>query len=423
MTFKLPKTPNLEKMEENTEKIAEKMNKANEMYDNAESAQVAKLQERKEKSFVPKLNQEIIPSLSYPEYNLFTKRLSYMSESGKRTDLDYNAIFYRGHHIAFRHKNFYPYPHEQVLQTIDPQLEELGLINRRPSKEQSTFRMAYGKNKYADVESNFKSVGGVRVPVSGQVRANYVFKAQEDKFDVTGNGDFVIFGATLENGIDGHLSLRIIPFSEREVCTNGMTHQASAIEISENIVSRLRNSNADIDFEKDLAMKGLKEIMEKSKNFDDLTHAIKNERQVHLKKFPTAWVRSRMYLVKESANDFKESYRKMTDMIITQKQAEQLARAMPKRMLDKLGQSDADKPSRKKIGKWMDVKTETVEERINGEMVQKEKTIVNLVPNTNQWDAFNDMTWDLTHNGRAFASRSKHYHSLDTILVPRVRRQ
>lgn len=406
----IPKPVNLKTMEENTEKIAEKMNQINQNYWNDEPNQVAKLQERKEKSFIPILSQEINKQNSYPEYNLFTKKLSYITESGKKSYIDYNAIFYRGHHIAFRHKNFYPYPHEQILETIDPQLEELGLINRIPAKEQSSFRMAYGKNKYADVESNFKSVDGVKLQIGSQIRANYTFKAQEDKFDVTGNGDFVIFGATIENGIDGHLSLRIIPFSEREVCTNGMTHQASAMEISENIVQKLRNKNADVNFEKDLALKGLQEIMEKSKNFDDLSHAIKNERQTHLKKFPTAWVRSRIYLVKESANDFKESYRKMTDMIITQKQAEQLAKVMPKRMLDNL--------------EWMNVREEIVEERINGEMVQKEKTIVNLVPNTNQWNAFNDMTFDLTHNARAFASRTKHYHSLDTILVPRgVKRQ
>lgn len=393
----------------NLNEMGEKITQANQkMRDqNLESNRVRKLAERAEKDFVPKFVEKM--RQSWAEYNLHSKDMYFTTAEGSRVPTEYQGIFYRGKFIAFRHKNYHVYPHEQVFQTCDPVLKELGLVMKNPPKEQSGFSMAYGKEQFAKVESNFKNVTDeksgkrVRVQIAGQIRATYVFDGRDEKFDVTGDGKNVVqFGVELENGIDGHMALRMSPYSFRQVCENGMMHKASVMEISESIMQNLRNENKDV-FSSEKIMQQVGEIMQGAKTFDEIAHKIKNERMTHLQSYPTNWIRARLYLINEQKDLFKQRYREMTELITSQRQAELLVKTMPKRMIDELD--------------WLEVKEREVDETINGQVVSKTVKDVIIPKPTTQWDAFNSITFDLTHKARAFQSRSTHYGNLDKILV------
>ncbi len=330
---------------------------------------------------------------SWEDYDLHTKSVIL---DGKPTGQQ--AIVYKGNFISFRSKNYKVFPHEDLFATIDPIMEELGAEPHNRNTKDS-FTMVYGKNKQANIEANHKTFNGKKYYIGSQVRANYTFK--DEKFDVTGDGDIVEFGTTIENAIDGSMSMKIMPYSLRQVCSNGMMHRSSVVSISESIIANLLKKHGDLNSERLKAQ--MDSIMETSKSFDDLMHRVKSDRMTHLTKIPKEWITSRIYLMKESAQMFKERYRQMTEMIVTQEQAEAIARRLPVKIVDNLD--------------WLDVKSHKVDTVINGE-----KQVVNhkdvTLKNITQWNAFNDITEPLTHDtGRAFYPKSEAYNALDRILV------
>lgn len=332
----------------------------------------------------------------WPEYNLRTDNVFF-----KGVPTNMQAITYQGNFIAFRSKDYYVFPHEDIFVTLDPVMDA---INGKPMTEhiskEHRISMHYGQNKKIDVEADWKKTNGRSVNHGSKIRTAYVFEGE--KFDVTGYGDIVQFGANLTNAIDGQGSLSISPFSYRQVCKNGMMHLSTVTNISENIIKNLLTKKEGLD-QVEAINTHVRNIMETSKSFDDLISKIKNERMSHLTKIPLEWITSRVYLIKESVTVFKQKYRQMTELLVSQKQAELIAKKMPKRLVDGL--------------EWMQVKD--IDEEIKTQtgmqhVVRKEVTIKSP---TKQWTAFNDITHDLTHIERAFTSKANSYKDLDKILV------
>lgn len=326
----------------------------------------------------------------WKDYDLQTHAVSFQ---GVPTSLQ--AIIYKGQFIAFRSKNYKVFPHEDIFATLDPIMGELGMKNEaRHLNKSNTFSLAYGKNKAAKVEASATFFNGKKVYNGSKLTASYTFG---NKFDVTGDGDYVNFGATISNALDGTMSLRISPFSLRQVCSNGMMHNATVVEIAESILQKMRNKNEASTNE--LITEHVSKIMDEAKSFDDLIGKLKQERMSHVTKIPVEWITSRVYLIKESVTLFKQRYREMTKLYMTQKKAEEIAAIMPKRLLDSL--------------EWLDIKKQEVDTP-NGPQVQQ---IVSLKGKPTQWKAFNDMTENLTHTERAFNAKTWSYRQVDKILV------
>jgi len=312
------------------------------------------------------------------------------------------TIIYKGRFIAHRSKDYYVFPHEDIFVTIDP---VMAMLKGEPISEhirnEHRLELVYGQNRKVVAETNWNNFGGKHVNQGARIRATYLFK--DERFDVSGNGDFVTFGATFGNGIDGGMSLQISPFSLRETCTNGMQHAATVVEISEGIMAKMRTKESLETMNQSIIKDHVSRIMEESKSFDDLIAKVKKERMSHLTKIPFEWITSRVFLIKESVSMFRARYREMTELLISQHQAELIAKEMPKRLVEKL--------------EWMQVKDEFEEIKDKDGNVKKVlKQVVKLDP-TKQWKGFNDMTENLTHVERAFQSKTDNYRKLDKILV------
>ena len=331
---------------------------------------------------------------SWPEHDLH----SYNVFHGSRpTNLQ--AIVYKGNFVTFRSKDYYVFPHEDLFAEIHPVMEELGGKIQYSGVQNKSFSMVYGKNHKAELEANYKYFNGKKYYIATQVRANYVF--DDEKFDVTGKGDVVKFGTTIENAIDGTMSMRISPYSFRQICSNGMMHMQSVVQISENILQNMMRKHQTVE-NAPLIQKHMEQVMQDSKSFDDLITKIKKDRMTHMTKIPVEWIRSRIYLIKESVDLFKQRYREMTELFVTQQQAESIAARLPKRLTDAL--------------EWIEVKEEEQDVKVEGKTIKQMRRSVKL-DQTKQWKAFNDITENLTHVERAFQSKAYAYKQLDKILV------
>lgn len=337
------------------------------------------------------------PKQDWHEYDLHTYHVMH---ENRPTDLQ--AIVYKGNFITFRHKNYFVFPHETIFETLDPVLD---YMNGQPLSEhiakQDHFELVYGNNRRVTVEADYRVHNGKHVVRGTTIRSTYLLDT--GKFDVTGDGDIVRFGATLGNSIDGTGSLYISPFSERQVCSNGMMHLATVAQISEGVIANMLKKREGLD---QLAQiqSHIQTIVEESKNIDDVFTRIKKERMSHMTRIPVEWITSRLYLIKESITSFKTRYRQMTEMIVSAEQAEKIDLNLPVRLVDKLD--------------WLEVK------KVDKEIKHRDGSVsivkvpeIKMTHEVSQWKAFNDITEDLTHTARAFDSRTKHYKTVDEILV------
>jgi hypothetical protein len=299
---------------------------------------------------------------TWADYNLHTYDMSF---NGVATNTQ--AIFYQGRFVRFAGKHYHVFPNESLLSVIDPIMEQFK-ARRVGGPEKGGFELVYGKNKSAKFESNYVYQQGEKKYVGTKIRANYVF----DKFDVTGNGDVVEFGVTLANSIGGDMSLQISPYSLRQVCTNGMMHTASVMEISDSVLQNVVKKNPELD--QTLIADQVKEMLDTSRNFEDLMQELKKSKMIHNKEIPVNWITSRILMVRESITDLKKQYREMTNLDLTQIEAEKLARNMPKRLTEKM--------------EWLNIK-EVIEETAGVKTMKQE---VEIVGNPTKWEAFNDHT-------------------------------
>lgn len=325
------------------------------------------------------MNTELaqIPRKSWDQYDLQTYNVM---EGGKQTN--YQAIFYKGNFVRFAGKHYYVYPHEDVLARLDPVCEGLGMT-RVTATPRTNFSMVYGQNQKANVEANFNREGIVATKIS----VNYTW----DEFD-PGDGKPVKFGATMDNTIDGTGAFSLSPYSLRQYCENGMKHLASVVNISNEFIANMVKQKSEvIDAQ-------MKRIQTEAIGFDGMISDLKKLRITHSREMPLEVIAQYLTAIKNNISSLKLRYREMLDLQTLDKQAEHLAKKLPARLLEKLD--------------WI-----TVEDVRN----QKDKVVGRtgkLAKPISQWDAFNSITYELSHNkDRAMSGTNWAYQNLDKILV------
>jgi hypothetical protein len=200
-----------------------------------------------------------------------------------------------------------------------------------------------------------------------------------EEFDITGNNDKVKCGFTFKNSEAGHGAFSVSPFTLRNSCDNRMYHLAHEsilgfgvrIEVEKTLTLQDKVKqivDAKADYSKDI--RGFKKRHSNSLRLEDITKAL--------------------IQIRLGAENVINRYKEMYELKVLQVQAEQIARRFPKFVLETLD--------------WIEY--------------DAKKDVVDFVdPDVLQWDAMNDITKALTHEGKTFAPTLHQYKILDQILV------
>lgn len=318
------------------------------------------------------------PRKSWSQYNLHTFDVKHGVKS-----TNYQAIFYQGNFVRFAGKHYYVYPHEDVLAKLDPICSQLGMTKIHATPR-TNFTMVYGQNQKAEVEANFNREGIIATRIS----ANYTW----DQFD-PGDGKPVQFGATMANTIDGTGAFSLSPYSLREVCSNGMKHLASVVNISNEFIANMVKQKSEvIDAQ-------MKRIQTEAIGFDGMVEDLKKLRITHNRAMPIEVIAQYLSAIKNNVSSLKLRYREMIDLQTLASQAEQIAKKMPVRLLEKLD--------------WL--KVEEIHDKKTDKIIGRTAKLAYPI---SQWNAFNTVTNELSHNkDRAMSSTDYAYAQLDKILV------
>ena len=314
------------------------------------------------------------PRKSWKEYELETFDVLF-----KGQPTSYQAIFYKGNFIRFAGKHYYIYPHEEILEKIIPLLQDCGAEFSKVPKR-NNFSMVYGKNQKVEVEANTNHRTGDVIATSMSVP--FIWEKDYDP----GDGYPMNFGGILGNTLDGTGAFYIAPYSERMVCTNGMKHMGSITEISTSFVKEMNKQKPQL-------LLDTKKVFSEAEDLDSAMKDLSKMRIRHTQKLPIEVIAMHLKGMKSRIEELKKRYSEMMKEAVSKAEALRLAKNMPTKLLETLD--------------WLDVKKE------KGEI--KSATI--STP-TKKWDAFNDITKELSHNTeRAFYSTNYHYGQLDKILV------
>ncbi len=334
------------------------------------------------RAYDPHLDLSYQPRKTWDKHDLATFNVFH-----KSTQLPYQAIFYKGEFVRFAGQHYYVFPHEDVLEQVLPVLSHFGEVEfPTGSRTNHDLTLVHGKKTKVSVEANTTRYGGlVRAT---QVRVNFTW----DKFD-PGDGKPVDFGGSIVNSIDGTLAFSIMPYSYRQFCDNGMVHAESIREISAHVISAIVKEKTPL-IEAQI-QRVQKQTQELSTDFETL----KKLRIIHNRKFPIETIANYLSAIKGSIDSLKERYREMNEMVISNKQAQLIGQKMPVNLVKKLGWVEAEEVRDKKTDKLLG-------------------HIGKLLNPVQQYEAFNDITYELSHNtDRAFLSSQYSYGQLDRILV------
>ncbi len=333
-------------------------------------------------AFDPHLDLSYVPRKTWPAHELSTFNVFH-----KTTQLPYQAIFYKGEFVRFAGQHYYVFPHEDVLEQVLPILSHFGEVEYpRGERNNHDLTLVHGKKTKVSVEANTTRYGGI--VRATQVRVNFTW----DKFD-PGDGKPVDFGGSIVNSIDGTLAFSIMPYSYRQFCDNGMVHAESIREISAHVIAGVVKEKTP------LLEAQIERVQKQTEELSTDFETLKKLRIIHNKKFPIETIANYLSAVKGSIDSLKERYREMNEMVISKKQAELIGKKMPVRIAKKL--------------EWLELQE-----------VREPKTdqflghIGKLLDPVKQYEALNDITYELSHNtDRAFLSSQNTYGQLDKILV------
>src|SRR3990172_1060597 len=275
------------------------------------------------------------------------------------------AIEKHGRVVNCMTTSYYVVPNFQIRELIKQLIErkEISATEYRPSNKRH--------GKWLQNE-----VGGVATDITDtEMVSSYIFP---EKFDITGAGDFVKTGFSLRNSEAGHSALSISPFTDRNSCDNRMFHLAHEQILGFGVEINVTPNKALIEAKKN--------IREARANFDGVIRGFKKP---HTKSLKIEIIEKALIAVRLQSQNVINRYREMYQLKIQKVQAEAIARRMPKFVLDDLA--------------WLHV--------------GKKKEEITFDKDVTQWDAFNDITKLLTHQGRSFRPTLDQYRKLDTILV------
>ena len=334
------------------------------------------------RAYDPHLDLSYQPRKTWDKHDLATFNVFH-----KESQLPYQAIFYKGEFVRFAGQHYYVFPHEDVLEQVLPVLSHFGEVDfPSGSRTNHEFSIVHGKKSKVSVEANTTRYGGI--VKATQVRVNFTW----DKFD-HGDGKPVDFGGSIVNSIDGTLAFSIMPYSYRQFCENGMVHAESIREISAHVIAGIVKEKTP------LLEAQIERVQKQTEELDTSFETLKKLRIIHNRKFPIETIANYLAAVKGSIDSLKERYREMNEMVISKEQAELIGKRMPVTLAKKL--------------EWLELKE--VRDKKTDSLLGHIGKLLNPVK---QYEAFNDITYELSHNtDRAFLSSQHTYGQLDKILV------
>jgi hypothetical protein len=267
--------------------------------------------------------------------------------------------------VNFMTTSYWVVPNFDILRVVTPILEKSGIGAKpfTPSNEDSSFRwMNSNRNTGYD-------------PNGTEMVSSYVFG---EKFDITGNKDFVQCGFTIRNSESGKGAFSISPFTHRNSCDNRMYHLASERVLGAGVLVQLAPDEA-MCIQKD-------RIMAEKERFGEIIRGFKKS---HTKTINLKLIERAILTVKLGGEQVINRYKEMYQMKILKAQAEAIAKKMPQFITKNLD--------------WLTIKEKTGE--------------VSYKSDTSQWDAFNDLTRLLTHEGKNFIPTLNQFKKVDEILV------
>lgn len=255
-------------------------------------------------------------------------------------------------------------PNFDVIKQVEPILTKKEINAKRfaPNKSEKTYRWANGVgHKSFNVEQT-------------EMAATYMFG---DKFDITGHGDFVETGFSIRNSESGKAAFSISPFTYRNSCDNRMYHLASEKILGAGVLLSIVPDEA--------LLKQRQRIADVRQEYSEVLRGFKKS---HTKSLKLDLIEKAIIAVKLGAEQVINRYKEMYDMKLLKAQAEAISKRIPTFVTKQLD--------------WLKVEKD-------GE-IKFEKDLT-------QWEAFNDLTRILTHDGRNFAPTLNQFRRVDEILV------
>lgn len=285
-----------------------------------------------------------------------------LNPDGSRTNQ--LAIEKHGRVVNVMTQAYFVVPNFQVQEIIDKLLDHkaIGAKKFQPSKKK------HAKWLQTEVSNMFTDV------TDTEMVSSYVFP---EIFDITGKGDHVQCGFNVRNSESGSCAFSISPFTHRDSCDNRMFHLAN---------EKILGYGVTISVGVDDVLKEAKKKIQQAKQ--DYSEIIRGFKKPHTKSLKVDLIENALISVRLGAQNVINRYKEMYDLKIRKVQAEQLAKRMPKFVLDDLS--------------WLKV---------------NKKNEVTFDKDVTEWDAFNDITKLLTHEGRSFRPTLNQYRHLDKILV------
>lgn len=273
------------------------------------------------------------------------------------------AIVYNDKLITFRSVGYHVFAHEDVLAIVDRIATALKLKLQTDGSTNHTLKVN-GKDYQVTADKNI-----------ARVTAKYTFS----DFDVTGN-DRVKFGVSILTNIDGSGSLKICPYSFRQVCSNGMLHAASFLQISEALTQKIVKSTEKLD-------NYITDLEAISLDTDRLVEKLTKLGFRHKEELPANWIAARLLQIVENAKTLEQKYKQLVDAELNAKTAAELIKKIPVKVLKNLS--------------W----------------IEKQDKEYRYATTVTKWQALNDITYQLTHQSRAYTANLNAYKAVDEILV------
>jgi hypothetical protein len=328
------------------------------------------------------------PRKEWKEYGISCSDLWVNGQETKQ-----QVIMRNGKFVTFASDLYRVLPNEDVLKIGDKVAKKAKAslysptrLNGRGSRNWYSDNTEYGKHVFTNNEGT-------------QIVANYMFP---DKLDVTGGKDFVQFGFMLRNGYDKKTAFSVSPMTVRMACDNIMYHVAST-KLVQGLEERTGPYQGLTELERTEVLKRQdQKIKDARKSFNEL-----GVRKLHFKTLTLDFVEETVENIRKGADGVLKRYQQMVDMKMSQRQAELIAKNMPKAVMKDIPYIHVNK------NKLTGEVTYKLGERKNPESGKLE--------DATQWNTFNDITNSLTFaQKRSFNQNMGAYHVLDRVLVNTV---
>lgn len=331
---------------------------------------------------------EMKPRKQWKEYGILSKDLWVNGES-----TDQQVITYKNKYVTVASNLYRILPNEDVIKIGDK-------VAKLQKASFWTPEHIGGRGSRNWFRNDMFGTHVMTNPKGTQMVANYMFP---EKVDVTGGKDFVQFGFMLRNGIDKKTAFTVSPMTVRMACDNIMYHVASSrllkgLEEREGAYQGLEKLESN-----PVLQKQHKKITQAKAEFNTL-----GVRKLHFRTLTLDFVQEAVERIKAGSDLILKRYQQMVDMKMSQKQAELLAKNLPKALLKDIPYVHVDHDDIQNV------------DRVS--ILERPNETTGKLEEPTQWNVFNDVTNSLTFaQRRAFNANLGAYHVLDRVIVQTVR--